>query len=182
MARDYDLGLIINPDVGDDQARALVERVTQFVGTHGGQVVRVNVWGRRHLAYPIQRHRDGLYFWFDLILPPEAVAELERTLRLNEDIIRHLVRLRDPRTVGQARQREAELDAQAAAHAAAQAARAEAQAAARPAEPVQEPEVEEPEIEAETAEAADTAEAFPDRGEDEGDEAQVVASGAEAEN
>ena len=177
MARDYDLGLIINPDVADDQARAIVERVTQFVGTHGGQVVRVNVWGRRHLAYPIQRHRDGLYFWFDLILPPEAVAELERTLRLNEDIIRHLVRLRDPRTVGQARQREAELDAQAAAHAAAQAARAEAQAAARPVEPV-----EEPEIEPEIAEPAEATEAFPDEGTDEGDEAQVVASGAEAED
>jgi small subunit ribosomal protein S6 len=176
MARDYDLGLIINPDVGDDQARAIVERVTQFMGTHGGQVVRVNAWGRRHLAYPIQRHRDGLYFWFDLILPPEAVAELERTLRLNEDIIRHLVRLRDPRTVGQARQREAELDAQAAAHAAAQAARAEAQAAARPAEPVEEPEI------AKAAEAAGAAEAFPDVGEDEAGEAQVVASGAEAED
>jgi small subunit ribosomal protein S6 len=179
MARDYDLGLIINPDVGDDQARTIVERVTNFVGTHGGQVVRVNAWGRRHLAYPIERHRDGLYFWFDLIFPPEAVTELERTLRLNEDIIRHLVLLRDPRTVGQARQREAELDAQAVAHAAAQAARAEAQAAARLAESAVEPE-----NQAETAEAAEAAEAPPDEGEndEDGEEAQVVTSGAEAED
>jgi small subunit ribosomal protein S6 len=178
MARDYDLGIIINPDVGDEQARAIVERVTQFVATNGGQVVRVNAWGRKHLSYPIQRHRDGLYFWFDLILPPEGVAKLERMLGVNEDIIRHLVRLRDPRTVVQARQREAEQDAQAAAHAAAQAARAEAQAAAH-AEAAAE-RVEPAEVAAATAmpEASGGAE---EAGE-EADEEQVVASGAEAEN
>ena len=50
MARDYELGIIVNPEVGDEQARAIVERVTQFVGSGGGQVVRVNAWGRRHFA------------------------------------------------------------------------------------------------------------------------------------
>jgi small subunit ribosomal protein S6 len=179
MARDYDLGLIINPDVGDEQTRAIVERMTQFVVTHGGQVVRVNAWGRKHLAYPIQRHRDGLYFWFDLILPPEAVSELDRTLRVNEDIVRHLIRLRDPRTVGQARQREAELDAQAAAHAAAQAARAEAQAAARTLEPAAELATEPA---AEPGEAEAIVPSSDEAVEEAEDEAQVVASGAEAED
>jgi small subunit ribosomal protein S6 len=143
MARDYELGIIINPDVGDDQARTTVERVTQYVIGNGGQVVRVNAQGRRHLAYPIEHHRDGLYFWFDLILDPESVAGLERNIGVNEDIIRHLVKLRDPRVIQQVRQREAEADAQAAAQAAARAEReAEAQAAAAagataPAEPVE---------------------------------------------
>jgi small subunit ribosomal protein S6 len=177
MARDYDLGIIVNPDAGDEQARAIVERVTQFVGANGGQVVRVNAVGRRHLAYPIEHHRDGLYFWFDLILPPEGVTELDRTLRINEDVIRHLLRLRDPRTVAQARQREAEQDAQAAAHAAAQAARAEAQAAAaaeaKQAAPA--------EIVAEVAPIEAEAEALPDVSDDASeDEGQVVPSGAEA--
>src|SRR5260221_4362865 len=128
MARDYELGMIINPEAGDDQARAIVERVTTIVANNGGTVVRVNAWGRRHMAYPIERHRDGLYFWFDLMLPPQTVTELERTLRVNEEIIRHLVKARDPRAVAQSRQREAEADAHAAAQAAAQAAQA-AQAA-----------------------------------------------------
>ena len=125
MARDYELGLVINPDAGDEQARSIVERVTQTVGAQGGQVVRVDAWGRRHLAYSIDRHRDGLYFWFDLIMPPTAVPEIERTLRVNESVLRHLITLRDPRVVTQKRQREAELDQQAAARAAEQAARAE---------------------------------------------------------
>jgi small subunit ribosomal protein S6 len=137
MARDYDLGIIVNPEVGDEQARAIVERVTQTIAANDGQVIRVNAVGRRRLAYPIEHHRDGLYFFFDLTMPPTSVTEIERTLRVNEDIIRHLLLLRDPRTVAQQRQREAEAEAEARARAAEQAALAEqaAAAAAASAEP-----------------------------------------------
>jgi small subunit ribosomal protein S6 len=114
MARDYELGIVVNPDVGDEQARAIVERITHVIAAHEGQVVRVNAVGRRRLAYPIDRHRDGLYFYFDLILEPESVAEIERSLRVNEEIIRHLILVRDPRVVAQQREREAEAQAQAA--------------------------------------------------------------------
>lgn len=133
MARDYELGIIVNPDVGDDQARTIVERVTQTIASEDGHVVRVNAWGRRRLAYPIEHHRDGLYFYFDLILNPETTGELERSIRVNEDILRHLLKVRDPRVVAQQRQREAEAEAQAAAQAA-QAAetQATAQATAQP--------------------------------------------------
>lgn len=133
MARDYELGLIIDPDVGDDQARTIVDRITQTVATSDGQVVRVNAWGRRRLAYPIDRHRDGLYFYFDLIMTPVSVAELERSLRVNEAILRHIVKVRDPRVAAQQRQREAEAEAQAAAQAAAEAEAAAARAAEEPA-------------------------------------------------
>lgn len=142
MARDYELGIVINPEAGDDQARAIVERVTQTLVANEGQVVRVNAWGRRRLAYPIEHHRDGLYFFFDLILPPQSIAEIERSLRLNEDIIRHLIKVRDPRAAAEQRQRDIEADARAAearAQAEAQAlAQAEA-AAAAPAAPEQAP-------------------------------------------
>lgn len=142
MARDYELGIVINPEIGDEQARSLVERVTTIITNHGGQVVRVNAWGRRRLAYPIQRFRDGLYFFFDLILEPSTIAEIERNLRVNEDIIRHLMKVRDPRVVAQQRQRDIELDtqreAEAKAQAEAEAARAEA-AANAPAAEAEEP-------------------------------------------
>lgn len=148
MARDYELGIVINPEAGDEQARAIVERVAQTITNNSGQVVRVNAWGRRRLAYPIQRFRDGLYFFFDLILEPSTIAEIERTLRLNEDIIRHLMKVRDPRVVAQQRQRDVELDAQreaeAKAQAEAEAARAEAAANAPAAEATEATEVEEP--------------------------------------
>ena len=124
MARDYELGIVVNPDVGDEQARAIVERITHVIAAHEGQVVRVNAVGRRRLAYPIDRHRDGLYFYFDLIVEPQSIAEIERSLRVNEDIIRHLTLLRDPRAVAQQREREAQAQAQAQAQAAERAAAA----------------------------------------------------------
>lgn len=114
MARDYELGIVVNPDVGDEQARAIVERITNVIATHEGQVVRVNAVGRRRLAYPIDHHRDGLYFYFDLMLGPTSVVEIERSLRVNEDIIRHLILVRDPRVVAQQRAREAEAQLRAA--------------------------------------------------------------------
>lgn len=128
--RDYELGIVINPEMNDEQARAIVDRITGVISANGGQVVRVNAWGRRRLAYPIEHHRDGLYFFFDLMLPPTAVAELERNLRVMEEIIRSLIIVRDPRIVEQQRQRESEADARAAAEAEARAAAAAASAAA----------------------------------------------------
>jgi small subunit ribosomal protein S6 len=153
--RDYELGLIINPDVGEEQARAIVERVSQSIINNGGQVVRVNAWGRRRMMYPIQHHRDGLYFFFDLIMPTVAVVEIERGLRVNEDVMRHLMKVRDPKVVAQQRQRALEDDRAAeearARAAAAAAAAAEAQPAAET--PAETPAAEEPvavEAEAET--------------------------------
>lgn len=131
--RDYELGLVISPDVGDEQARAIVERVSQVVQNNDGQVVRVNAWGRRRLAYPIEHHRDGLYFFFDLIMPPTAVTEIERALRVNENIIRHLMKLRDSRVVAQEREHAAEADRQAEARAQAEAEQRAREAAERPA-------------------------------------------------
>jgi small subunit ribosomal protein S6 len=128
--RDYELGLIINPDVGEEQARAIVERISQSIINNGGQVVRVNVWGRRRLMYPIQHHRDGLYYFFDLIMPTSAVVEIERGLRVNEDVIRHLLKVRDPKAVAQQRQRALEEERAAEEARARAAAAAEAQPAA----------------------------------------------------
>jgi small subunit ribosomal protein S6 len=141
--RDYELGIIINPDVGEEQARAIVERISQAIINNGGQVVRVNGWGRRRLMYPIQHHRDGLYYFFDLIMPTAAVVEIERGLRVNEDVVRHLMKARDPKVVAQQRQRALEED-RAAEEARARAAAAAAAQPAAAAATAEEPEAEEP--------------------------------------
>ena len=181
MARDYELGIVINPEVGDEQARAIVERVAQIITNNRGQVVRVNAWGRRRMAYPIQRFRDGLYFFYDLILDPSTIAEIERNIRVNEDIIRHLMKVRDSRVVAQQRQRDIELDAQreaeAQAHAAAEAARAEAAAAEPVAEPAAEPAAEE--VSEQTEEAAEAP--APEAASEASSEAPEATATAEAE-
>jgi len=128
VRRDYELGIILNPEVSEEETRAILDRLEQIVTTYGGQTVRVQQWGRRRLAYLIERHRDGYYIFIDMILTPETVSELERTLKVSEIVLRHMFRRRDPKAVQQEREdREAR-----AAAAAANAEAAAANAAATP--------------------------------------------------
>jgi len=119
VKRDYELGFILNPEVSEEQTRAILDRVEQVVANYGGQIVRVNQWGRRRLAYPIEHHRDGFYTFVDMILTPETVIELERTLKVSEEVLRHIVKRRDPKTVQKEREARAAAAAAAATAAAA---------------------------------------------------------------
>jgi small subunit ribosomal protein S6 len=128
VSRDYELGLIINPEVSEEETRAVLDRVEQIVANYGGQIVRVNQWGRRRLAYPIERHRDGFYIFVDMILTPETVSELERTLKVSETVLRHMTKKRDPKAVQKEREeREARAAAAAASAQESEAAAATAQ-------------------------------------------------------
>ncbi|MFL5590282.1 MAG: 30S ribosomal protein S6 [Ktedonobacteraceae bacterium] len=107
MNRDYELGFILNPEVSEEQTRAILGRVEQVVANYSGQIVRVNQWGRRRLGYPIEHHRDGFYVFIDMILTPESVIELDRTLKVSEEVLRHLIKRRDPKTVQKEREARA---------------------------------------------------------------------------
>jgi small subunit ribosomal protein S6 len=115
VKRDYELAFILSPEAGEEETRAIMDRVEQVVTTHDGQVVKVNQWGRRRLAYPIERHRDGIYVFIDMILTPESVSELERTLKVSEIVLRHMVKRRDPKAVQKEREEREAREARAAA-------------------------------------------------------------------
>ena len=89
--RRYELMLIIRPDVADDRSRAVIDRTTRQIVASGGQIVKVAPWGRRRLAYAIDRHREGSYHIVLFDAPGEAVLELERALLITEEVLRHLV-------------------------------------------------------------------------------------------
>lgn len=115
--RDYELGIVLSPEASEEQTKAILDRVSQVVQTNGGVVVKVNAWGRRRLAYPIERHRDGLYYYLDLSLTPQTVLEVDRNLKVTEEVIRHLIVKLDPKAVAQQRAREALAEASASAEA-----------------------------------------------------------------
>jgi len=138
VRHDYELALIINPEVSEEEGRSTLERIEQIVVNNGGQAVKVNQWGRRRMAYPIEKHRDGIYVFMDLILTPESVAEIDRTLKVSEVVLRHMVKRRDPKAVQKEREERAERaerEARAAAAAESRAEEAQAAAAATPEEP-----------------------------------------------
>lgn len=88
---EYELTFIVSPTVEEDQLQATVDRVGGIVAQVRGEVSEVHPWGRRRLAYPIRRQRDGYYVTMRLRCPPQAIGEIERGLRLTEEVLRHLL-------------------------------------------------------------------------------------------
>ena len=89
--RRYELMLVFSPEAPDERISAIVDRTTRQITADGGQIVKVAPWGRRRLAYQIDRHREGSYHIVVFEAPAPAIAELERGLLITEDILRHLV-------------------------------------------------------------------------------------------
>ncbi len=89
--RRYELMLVFRPDAPDDRIGAIIDRTTRQITADGGQIVKVAPWGRRRLAYPIDRHREGSYHIVVFESPTTAIVELERGLLITEEVLRHLV-------------------------------------------------------------------------------------------
>jgi len=89
--REYELVMVVSPEVADEELTSTVERVQQFIQERGGEIRNVDPWGRRKLAYPIQRHQEGHYVVAQFSLDPQVIRALEGSLELAEDVIRHLV-------------------------------------------------------------------------------------------
>jgi small subunit ribosomal protein S6 len=86
----YELGVIFRPTLSEEELNSEVEKLKTFLGERG-EVVKVDLWGRRKLAYPIQKYQEGYYLFLNFKIPPSQVAELKRWISLNEKIIRHLL-------------------------------------------------------------------------------------------
>ena len=89
--RRYELMLVLRPDAPEDRAQAVLEKTTRHVTESGGQIVKAAPWGRRRLAYQIDRYREGSYHILHFDAPAESIADLERTLLITEEVLRHLV-------------------------------------------------------------------------------------------
>ena len=87
----YELVLIINPEVVDEEVPDVITKLNDLVNKLEGSVDEVNQWGRRKLAYPIKRSTEGNYVLAKLKLKPALTKELEANLRLSGKILRHLL-------------------------------------------------------------------------------------------
>jgi small subunit ribosomal protein S6 len=89
--RRYELMLVLRPDTADDRVQQILDRTTRGIAGSDGQIIKVSPWGRRRLAYPISGQREGSYFIVVFEAPSAAIEELERSLNITEEIMRHLV-------------------------------------------------------------------------------------------
>jgi len=97
MTRAYELMVIIDGGIDDNAAQQQVKSITATVTSVGGSVHgNPDWWGKRRLAYPINKREDGYYVVYNILAPPGALDEVERTLRIADNVVRHkLLRLPD---------------------------------------------------------------------------------------
>jgi len=107
--RRYELMLVFRPDAPDERIAAIIDRTTRQITADGGQIIKVAPWGRRRLAYPIDRHREGAYHIVVFEAPTTAIAEVERGLLITEEVLRHLL-VRQDRPTRAARDAGADAD------------------------------------------------------------------------
>jgi small subunit ribosomal protein S6 len=86
----YEHTVIARPDLSAQQAQTLGETFTQLVKDQGGDVPKLEYWGLRNLSYRIKKSRKGHYLHLNIEAPAAAIAELERTERIHEDVLRYL--------------------------------------------------------------------------------------------
>jgi len=86
----YESVLIARQDLGTSQVNNIVSEMSNVISAQGGEVVRVDNWGLKNLAYRIKKNRKGHYVLLNISAPSQAIAEYERLLRVNEDIIRYM--------------------------------------------------------------------------------------------
>lgn len=89
--RKYELICIIQPDLDETAFNGILDRVKGYISDAGGSVDKVDVWGRKRLAYPIRKQREGQYVLMNLSLPSKTTADLERNLRFIEPVMRHML-------------------------------------------------------------------------------------------
>jgi small subunit ribosomal protein S6 len=93
--RKYELVCILHPDLDEAAFAANVEKIKGWIAESGGTVDKVDVWGRKRLAYSIRKQKEGQYVLYNVSLPPEATAMLDQNMRFLEPVIRYMLTVVD---------------------------------------------------------------------------------------
>lgn len=87
--RQYELILIVQPDLDEETTNGVIDRVKTMITDNGGKIIKTDIWGSKPLAYLIQKFRDGFYAYIEAEFAPEYGSELKQSLRYIEPIIRY---------------------------------------------------------------------------------------------
>jgi small subunit ribosomal protein S6 len=172
--RDYELLLLIRPNLDRDSAIVASESIAELIKNRGGEIKSSNVWGRRRLAYPISDQLEATYILLKLKISPSALKDIDFELKLNESVLRFMI-IKDELVDAAATEAITETEAEQPVEAEAET--AEVSAEAQAAEEV----VEEAAAEEETSEEAATEEAVAEADVEAAEEAEAATEEAVAE-
>lgn len=88
--RVYESAVLINAALEDDTIKNLIDRIKETISTNGGEIIEIEDWGRKRLAYQVKKSKIGYYSIFRFNSPPDLVPKLERNYQLDENILRYL--------------------------------------------------------------------------------------------
>ena len=87
----YELALVLNAKVEDDVRTAALEKAKGYIARYGGTITNVDEWGKKKLAYEIQKMREGYYYFIQFEADATCPAELERHVRIMDNVLRYLI-------------------------------------------------------------------------------------------
>ena len=86
----YESMYILRPDIDEETTAAAVERFKELIESHNGEIAKLDKWGKRRLAYPINDYPDGYYVLMQFRAPPDTTKELERIQRIADEVLRYM--------------------------------------------------------------------------------------------
>ena len=88
--RRYEALIVLDPDILDDDAKALKEKFSGIIKDHAGEIIKIEDWGTKKLAYLVRKKDKGRYILFDFVSGPKLISELERQFKITEDVMKYL--------------------------------------------------------------------------------------------
>jgi small subunit ribosomal protein S6 len=91
MKRKYEIGFVINPEASEEEVKKVIDSIVEIIKNAGGNIENVDEWGRRKLAYPVQKHNEGIYVFINANMVGSTFVTIERRLKLTEKVMRFIV-------------------------------------------------------------------------------------------
>ena len=91
MVRSYEALYIVHPDLSDEEVAPITEKYKKVVEDQGGEVEGINRWEKRRLAYEVKGQREGIYVLMNFKSEAKATTELDRLLKIGDDVLRHII-------------------------------------------------------------------------------------------
>ncbi|OON93188.1 MAG: 30S ribosomal protein S6 [Candidatus Epulonipiscioides saccharophilum] len=91
MTNKYELALVLVTSLGEEDKQTQLEKIKELVTRFGGEITKVDDWGKRKLAYEIEKKKEGFYYFIEFNAEPSVPAEIESRLRITESILRYLI-------------------------------------------------------------------------------------------
>jgi len=104
--RNYELMILLDPNLQEEEISALLKEVQQTIANNQGKIIKVNQWGKRTLSYDIKKFREAFYVIIDFELEPENIANIEKSIKFEEKIIRYLLVLGQEKVLSKKEQKQ----------------------------------------------------------------------------